>query len=63
MALTFNYDKLLMCGPLTDRRITKYVKSGYYGKDAQDRQRERDEKRNAIHKHRKTRHDLSIYDL
>lgn len=52
--LTFNYDSLLIDGPLTDRRITKYQREGFYGKDMQQRVLSRDAIRNRITKARKT---------
>ena len=62
--LTFDYDKLLMCGPLTNRRITHYTKLGFYGKDAQSKALERDKKRDKIHTARQSLADrLNIYDL
>lgn len=65
--LTFNYDTLLITGPLTDRKISRYIKDGRYGKDAQQKMLARDAERNKIHKARKEQEQerkkwMSLYD-
>ena len=53
MALTQNYDKFLILGRLTDRKIVKYQKMGFYGGDAKKALEFRDGKRAKIQKERK----------
>lgn len=52
--LTFDFDKLLFCGQLTDRKISAYQKAGYYGPvQPFQAQAIRDAKRDKIHEARK----------
>lgn len=46
---SFNYDRLLLLGPLTDKKIKQYQKQGYYGNGLIIR----DEKREKIVKARR----------
>jgi hypothetical protein len=57
MPLTQNYDKFLILGRLTDRRIAKYQKLGFYGVDAMRALQARDAKRNRASEERKKQAD------